>query len=111
MRENLKNARKAARFIQQAMAGNLEQLSAPLVEYLRENHHPHTAIVVTDERVVVVEDVMGIPFRKYETKDIPTCELVAELEMREGVENNRVSPSASIEVKADGPAIVLTVID
>lgn len=40
----------------------LEQLAKPLAEYLRKNHHPHTAIVVTDERVVVVEDVLGIPF-------------------------------------------------
>lgn len=62
MRENLKAARKAAGMTQQQMADNLEQLAAPLVEYLRKNFHPHTAIVVTDERVVVVEDVLGIPF-------------------------------------------------
>ena len=42
----------------------LIDLTAPLVEYIRENHHPHTAIVITDERVVVVEDVIGIPFPK-----------------------------------------------
>ena len=29
----------------------LEVLARPLVEYLRKNYHPHTAIVVTDERV------------------------------------------------------------
>lgn len=40
----------------------LESLAWPLVEYLRKKHHPHTAIVVTDERVVMVEDVLGIPF-------------------------------------------------
>lgn len=39
----------------------LEQLAKPLAEYLRKNHHPHTAIVVTDERVVVVEGVMSVP--------------------------------------------------
>lgn len=40
----------------------LKQLAAPLVKYLREKHHPHTAIVVTDIRAVLTEDVMGIPF-------------------------------------------------
>lgn len=44
-------------------------------------------------------------------KEIPTCELVAELEKRDGVETNKISPSASITVKADGPAVVLVVID
>lgn len=40
----------------------LEKLAKPLVDYLRNNYNPHTTIVITDERVVVVEDVMGIPF-------------------------------------------------
>lgn len=40
----------------------LKELAAPLVKYLREKHHPHTAIVVTDIRAVLMEDVMGIPF-------------------------------------------------
>lgn len=40
----------------------LEDLAKPLVQYLRENHNPHTSIVITEERVVVVEDVIGIPF-------------------------------------------------
>lgn len=62
MRENLKAACKVAGLTQQDMADKLEHLARPLVEYLRENHHPHTSIVVTDERVVVIEDVLGIPF-------------------------------------------------
>lgn len=89
----------------------LEKLAKPLVDYLRNNYNPHTTIVITDERVSVVEDVIGIPLHREEAVRVPTCELVAELERREGVETNRVSPSASIVVKADGPAIVLTVID
>lgn len=40
----------------------LEEIAQPLIAYLIKNHHPHTAIVVTEERVVVVEDVLGIPF-------------------------------------------------
>lgn len=42
---------------------------------------------------------------------VPTCDLVKELEKREGVETHKIGPSASIEVKADGPAIVFVVID
>lgn len=40
----------------------LQHLAEPLVKYLRENLHPHTAIVVTDDRVAVVEDIAGVPF-------------------------------------------------
>lgn len=46
----------------QQNADDLKHLAKPLVKYLKENHHPYTAIVITDERVVVVEDVLGIPF-------------------------------------------------
>lgn len=48
---------------------------------------------------------------KVNLKDIPTCVLVAELETREGVETNKIGPTASIKIKADGPAVVLLVID
>ena len=73
MRENLKQARKAAHLTQQA--DNLEHLAKPLVKYLKENHNPHTAIVITDERVVVVEDVLGIPFPR---EKIQPCEIILE---------------------------------
>lgn len=39
----------------------LKKLAEPLIEYLKENHNPHTSIVITGERIVVVEDVMSIP--------------------------------------------------
>lgn len=42
----------------------LTNLAQPLVDYLRQNYHPHTAIVITDERVTVVEDVMSVPFKR-----------------------------------------------
>lgn len=42
---------------------------------------------------------------------VPTTNLVAELRTREGVETHAIGPSASIEVKADGPCIVFVVID
>lgn len=39
----------------------LEEMARPLIEYLKQNCHPHTAIVVTDGRVAVVETVLLIP--------------------------------------------------
>lgn len=39
----------------------LERLAKPLIEFLRENCHPYTAIVITDERVAVVETILSIP--------------------------------------------------
>ncbi len=40
----------------------LKQLSASLVEYLRKYHHLHTAIVITGNRVIMTEGVIGISF-------------------------------------------------
>ena len=39
----------------------LEELAKPLVEYLKSNYHPYAAIVITDERVAVVEVTQSIP--------------------------------------------------
>lgn len=39
----------------------LEKLSKPLIDYLKNNYHPHTAIVITEERVAVIETVLSIP--------------------------------------------------
>ena len=41
----------------------------------------------------------------------PTCDLVRELQMREGVEATIAEPYQDAEVKVNGPAIVLVVID
>lgn len=43
--------------------------------------------------------------------NVPTCDLVEELQKRCGVETNTIGPSAEITVKANGPAIVLVVVD
>ena len=43
------------------MNEDLNNLAQPLIAYLIKNHHPHTAIVITEERVVVVEGVLSIP--------------------------------------------------
>lgn len=43
--------------------------------------------------------------------DIPTYELVGELRKREGVNTHIAEPYEDLEVKVNGPAIVLVVID
>lgn len=95
----------------------LERLAAPLVAWLAENFDPYTAVVITEERVALTQELMGIPSPVYNSSTapgithIPTCELVNELKGREGVETHTVGPTASITVQADGPAVVLSVID
>ena len=42
----------------------LEELARPLVDFLRDNYHPHVSVIVTDERVVVVEELISIPSAK-----------------------------------------------
>lgn len=39
----------------------LNELAKPLMEYLTENCHPYSAVVVTAERVAVIETVLSIP--------------------------------------------------
>jgi hypothetical protein len=44
-------------------------------------------------------------------KDIPTCQLVAELATREGVSTTTAEPYQDVQVSVNGPAIILTIID
>ena len=44
-------------------------------------------------------------------KTIPTCELVRELSLREGVKKQTVEPHQDMDVSVNGPAVVLIVID
>lgn len=39
----------------------LKELAEPLVDFLKNNYHPHAAIIVTEERTVVVEDIASTP--------------------------------------------------
>lgn len=39
----------------------LKELAKPLVDFLKNNYHPHAAIIVTEEQTVVVEDIMSTP--------------------------------------------------
>lgn len=42
---------------------------------------------------------------------IKTCDLVKELQAREGVETTIVEPYQDVDIKVNGPAIVLVVTD
>lgn len=46
-----------------------------------------------------------------ELEDIKTCDLVDELKKREGVETHWAEPYKDFELKLNGPAVVLVVID
>ena len=39
----------------------LNEPAKPLVGFLKDNYHPHAAIIVTEERTVVVEDIVSTP--------------------------------------------------
>jgi hypothetical protein len=43
--------------------------------------------------------------------DVKTCDLVAELSHREGVEKHTAEPYQDMTVSVNGPAVVLVVID
>ncbi len=40
---------------------SLMKLARPLIEYLKENCHPHTSIIIKEDRVAVEETVLSIP--------------------------------------------------
>ena len=48
---------------------------------------------------------------RWELKNVPTAQLVAELSNRDGVEATIAEPYQDAEVKVHGPALVLVVID
>ena len=48
---------------------------------------------------------------RWALEEVPTAQLVAELYNREGVEATIAEPYQDAEVKVNGPAIVLVVID
>ncbi len=40
---------------------NLQKLAQPLIKYMHDNYNPHVSIVITNERIAVIEDVLSIP--------------------------------------------------
>lgn len=47
----------------------LSDITKPIIDYLRNHHTPHTTTVITDERVVVVEDKYSLPISRYVDND------------------------------------------
>ena len=39
----------------------LQELCMPLIKYLRKNHHPHTTLTITDDKIQLDESLIGIP--------------------------------------------------
>lgn len=63
----------------------------------------------TEERAQKIRDGLGeilSPLR-----NIPTCKLVEELKCRQGTDVKTAEPYQDIEVKVNGPAVVLVVTD
>ena len=48
-------------FKEPKQAIDIQKLAQPLVEYMRDNYNPHVSIVITSERIAVIEDVLSIP--------------------------------------------------
>lgn len=41
----------------------LEEVCKPVVDYLKENYSPHSTAVITDSRIRLMKDEIGIPIR------------------------------------------------
>ena len=68
-----------------------------------------------DTREKLLDAVTGaevlVPAEEGSIHDVPTCDLVADLRTREGVETTEVAPDFTGSLRITGPAIVLSVID
>lgn len=42
----------------------LEKVSKPLIQLLKEKGHPHMSIVVSDSNIRIVEDVICVPIKE-----------------------------------------------
>lgn len=41
----------------------LEEISKPILEFLKNNYNPHTAVVISESGIKVVSDEINIPIR------------------------------------------------
>lgn len=39
----------------------LEQISKPLIDFIKENYNPHTSVVINEDSIKVVTDEINIP--------------------------------------------------
>lgn len=44
------------------LSKELHDLSLPIIQWLRKNHNPHKAVIITVDHSKIVEDQIGIPF-------------------------------------------------
>lgn len=44
------------------LSKDLHDLSLPIIQWLRKNHNPHKAVIITVDHSKIVEDQIGIPF-------------------------------------------------
>ena len=57
----------------QSKIDKLEEMCRPISDYLKENYCPYDTVVITDDKIRLVRDEIGIPVdRDYDTK--PTME-------------------------------------
>ena len=60
MEENKKYLDRSRKNSDQLM-NELELISAPLVEYLKNNFNPHCRVEITFDSIKIVQNVMGVP--------------------------------------------------
>ena len=41
----------------------LQEITKPIIKFLKENYDPHTTIVITTEHIKIVRDELGIPIK------------------------------------------------
>ena len=39
----------------------IKEMAQPLIDYLREKFHPHTRIIISDDRILITEDKLSLP--------------------------------------------------
>ena len=83
-------------FKEPLQAINIQKLAQPLVKYMRDNYNPHTSIVITSERIAVIEDVFSIPNSTFATVTLEidvsgNIEQAIEAAVRDSVEKAKVT--------------------
>lgn len=41
----------------------LEEITKPIIEFLKNNYNPHTTVVISEDSIKVVSDEISIPIR------------------------------------------------
>lgn len=107
--EKIQEARSKAGLTQQQLADKLGVSQQYIGNYESGKRYPkiQTLQKIADALGVSVTEFLGGEL----LTTVPTCELVEELEKRAGVETTIAEPYQDVQVKVNGPAIVLVVID